>query len=725
MAVEGATLLSAGCARFRNPGERAALICSSSKIDGSVSRVSTHSHKISVSGVISKECFGAALFCGQDGEKKIRSGRKLGSFSHRDAGNCLVRAEAEVADGSAGSNTGIGVSGSARKGRNDDGGKEKARALSDSTIYPVMRVYRNDLCSLEVTGDAKAWEVVDAMAADGGFTASEELSKGRSLMTVETIIPGRSDDHSTVSTKLLAPTELVNKRAKLMWTKRGAQRMGSSSGSALALAFQGVVMQRVLAFDLRIQGTGTVRDMANLANEKETRVVASLESRDGKVLEGLAEAVCSYLLTNIRDAYERTGSGKGGISGLIPFWRRSKQVCALDKAICVSPLSDNEVWKNTKKILEESTFLRDRRTTQLVRNHQSWWPLSDALSASNFLADEDLRNFSNEFVPIHKIEIDMSRLQVEAKGWQTTNKRDHVLELQLTHAQLVDMADMMDLFYEDGSTVPTKNLKSGLNLNVSQNTRSKVAKTVWTVVVSALAGGILIVGLLVASRIRGSSTSNSRTSSLTSSIVSETSFKSKWCTPKYNRQVLLPSNNDIPPEEIEALCTQVVLRMKDVFKLDGVVQSSPGKGAWLGSDITSWGRTESEEDLASPQTSGNYDRAQLGDSQLNKSPKVGRARPLEEVVLLYQVMLSRDGKVVGFQPGNKPAIGYWLNYPFAEELHQGRKLGAGLIEPGLRYVEPPVQPVAIELLCRPQSETPSIAARPLEISSSKQTSEEF
>ncbi|KAL3691065.1 hypothetical protein R1sor_004716 [Riccia sorocarpa] len=720
MALDGAALLCAGSAKFRSLDEGAGVNCSR-RIDGSVSRVAAKFCQISG---VRKESLGTALFCGRDGGKKIRSARKLGKIYKGDAGICQVRAEAEVADGSAGPNTGIGASGSARKERDDESGNEKAQALSDSTIYPVMRVYRNDLCSLEVTGDAKAWEVVGAMAADGGFTASEELTKGRSLMTVETIIPGRSDDHSTVSTKLLAPTELVSKRAKLMWSKREAQKRGSSSGSALAIAFQSVVMQRVLAFDFRIQAAGNVRDMANLANEKETGVVAIFESRDGKILEGLAEAVCSYLLANIKDAYDRTGSGQTGISGLVPFWKRTKQVYALDKAICVSSLSDTEVWENARRILEEPTFLRDGKATRPVRTHQSWWPLSDAPSASSFLADDDLRNFSNEFVPIHKIEIDINRLQANSKGWQKS-KRDHIVELQLTHAQLVDMADVLDLFYEDRSTVPVKELKSGMNLNVSQNSRSKVAKTLWTVIASALAGGILIVGLIVTSRMRGSSTSNFRISSPTSSSVSDSSFKSKWCTPKYNRQVLLPSNNDVRPEEMEALCTQVVLRMKHVFKLDGEVQSSPGRGAWLGLDITDWGRARSEEDIAGSQPSGNDDPAQLGESQLNSSPKGRRTKPpVEEVVLLYQVMLSRDGKVVGFQPGNKAAIGYWVNYPFAEDLHKGRKLGPGLIEPGLRYVEPPEQLVAIELLCRPQSDTPSIAARPLEITSSK-TSEEF
>lgn len=121
-----------------------------------------------------------------------------------------VRAQAGVgrADGQAEFETGLGTDDNGRKGWSGGQDSKKATALEDSTIYPIMRVYRDDLCTLEVTGDAQAWQAIEAMAADGGLTAAEELSKGRSLMTVETIIPGRSEDHSTISTKLVLKISL-------------------------------------------------------------------------------------------------------------------------------------------------------------------------------------------------------------------------------------------------------------------------------------------------------------------------------------------------------------------------------------------------------------------------------------------------------------------------------------------------------------------------------------
>ncbi|BBN13235.1 hypothetical protein MPTK1_6g01900 [Marchantia polymorpha subsp. ruderalis] len=667
-----------------------------------------------------KQFFGSALRCGEDGKGgggSARAGRArrwhFGEVVVDGGAFFKVRAEAEVADGSsARSETGIGASGSVRQGRDDDGDSGKAQALSDSAIYPVMRVFRNDLCSLEITGDAKALEVVSAMAADGGFTASEELSKGRSLMTVETIVPGRPEDHSTVSTKLLAPTRLVNKRAKLMWAKGVAQKKVSlSSGNALARAFQSVVVQRVLAFDLRVQVPGTVRDMANLANEKETGLVASLESRDGKVLDGLAEAVCSYVLANIKDTSERKSSGKGGFWRVLPFWDRPQRVWSLDKTICLSTLSDSEVVQHAKQILSTPTARSYLPSGRLTRTHHAWWPLSDVAPASSFLTSDGVHCFA-EHIPIHRIEIDISKVRVETKHWNQT--RDNIVELQLTHAQLVDIADMLDLFYEDGFTAPSKRLRSGTDLKVSQNIRSKVGKAIWTAVGSVITGGILIVGLFVASKMRVTPNGGIFASDLPFPVgvsVAET-LRSKWCTPKYNQKALLPSNDDIPREELAALCAQLIVRMKDAFGLDGEIKTSPEKGAWLGPDITDWGKKRSpvQVDQRRPDSS-----SEARDAVVNESSNLPRSEALEEVVLCYQVVVQRDGKVLGFQPLNKPAIRYWANYPFAEDIHNGRRLGPGVVEPGLRYVEPPSQLIAIELLCRPHSYTPSIAARPIEL----------
>lgn len=86
----------------------------------------------------------------------------------------------------------------------DEFDKESATLLESSKKYPVTRTYRNDLTSLRVTGEALPWQVIAAMAADGGGTAAQELARGKYVMAIETFIPGRASDNSSISTKLVS-----------------------------------------------------------------------------------------------------------------------------------------------------------------------------------------------------------------------------------------------------------------------------------------------------------------------------------------------------------------------------------------------------------------------------------------------------------------------------------------------------------------------------------------
>lgn len=45
---------------------------------------------------------------------------------------------------------------------------------------------------------------------------------------------------------------------------------------------------------------------------------------------------------------------------------------------------------------------------------------------------------------------------------------------------------------------------------------------------------------------------------------------------------------------------------------------------------------------------------------------------------LNQVMVSTDGKIIGFQPANRVAVNNWAANPLAKELHGGKKLSPGI-----------------------------------------------
>jgi hypothetical protein len=64
----------------------------------------------------------------------------------------------------------------------------------------------------------------------------------------------------------LAPTRVVAQRSRTIWAREKQQ---FSSGSAFGSAFQSLVMQHLLQFQLCFYIPGTSRDMEDLAHEQE------------------------------------------------------------------------------------------------------------------------------------------------------------------------------------------------------------------------------------------------------------------------------------------------------------------------------------------------------------------------------------------------------------------------------------------------------------------------
>lgn len=67
-----------------------------------------------------------------------------------------------------------------------------------------MRSYENDLARLTIVGAVDVEQALTAAAADGGNAADEHISSGMEAMVVETVFPGASEEHSTVSTRLVS-----------------------------------------------------------------------------------------------------------------------------------------------------------------------------------------------------------------------------------------------------------------------------------------------------------------------------------------------------------------------------------------------------------------------------------------------------------------------------------------------------------------------------------------
>lgn len=141
---------------------------------------------------------------------------------------------------------------------------------SDEKILPCVRTYENDLSRLTLVGGVDFRQSITAAAADGGEAASEHLDSGMSAMVVETVFPGTSDEHSTVSTRLFLPAREVEEKARNL-KKSLAQdfNLSTSSKNILAMTFRQVVLQQLWSFELVIFIPGSERNMEDLENPRE------------------------------------------------------------------------------------------------------------------------------------------------------------------------------------------------------------------------------------------------------------------------------------------------------------------------------------------------------------------------------------------------------------------------------------------------------------------------
>lgn len=80
-----------------------------------------------------------------------------------------------------------------------------------------MRTYENDLASLTLVGAVDFQQALTAAAADGGQAADEHIKSGMPAMVVETLFPGSSDQHSTVSTRLVSSFLMTMEFSLTQW----------------------------------------------------------------------------------------------------------------------------------------------------------------------------------------------------------------------------------------------------------------------------------------------------------------------------------------------------------------------------------------------------------------------------------------------------------------------------------------------------------------------------
>ncbi|KAH9309501.1 hypothetical protein KI387_037412 [Taxus chinensis] len=591
--------------------------------------------------------------------------------------------------------------------------------MQNDKDYPMVRTFENDLCKLTLVGYRSLEEAITAAAADGGLTAAEHIDSGHSLMVVETICPGHSSERSTVATRLLVPaSKVLEKAANSPRTRALNIDSDNSSRNMLAVAFRNVVMQHTWNFELLFLAPGARRDMENLGTSRKVQILGSLTSSDEKVLTGLSEAVCFYAAACMKDDFQKKMLGKNS-RNLFRSFKKPKWIASSDSYVRIRPLSRAEITTHTTTWLERASTNLENSTD--LRTSRNWWPWPSHLLS--------MLNSDNEYVPVHKLQIDVGKFKnVKFQGGQKCS--GHVWEIFLSHLQLVELADVLDMYYEDPNTCPWKQLQTKIVLEAPEFVMSKATLSLWKALYALLAGGIALVSVIIAARLWKPNILNPGLFPSNSMVLPSPDPTLEGFPAQKLRKPVLPLNEEVSAEEMEAMCILVVEMVKNALQWPGDIHSCAGKGAWTGQNLTEWARSEDKnpttavlEDASGPsnkEVEVGQEGLKYADTSKCDTVSQGHIRdnlqePNADDIAVYEVTLSRNRNLLGFKPKTTSAVNRWASNPLAKVLYGGQKLRPGLLEPRLKLRGPPKDAVIIELLMSDDPLYRVITARPSHI----------
>ncbi|XP_012450534.2 uncharacterized protein LOC105773309 isoform X1 [Gossypium raimondii] len=561
-------------------------------------------------------------------------------------------------------------------------------ADSDGTTLPCVRTYENDLARLTLVGAVSFDQALTAAAADGGRAATEHVDSGIPAMVIETVFPGPTAKSATVSTRLFLPARKVKEKAqKLKKSFSEDIFSGTSSKNILAMTFRQVVMQKIWSFELILFRPGTERDMEDLENPRE-QVPASftLRSSEERVISVLGEVVCISALQSTEKHFLENLLGKTP-SNFFRWFRKSKGIVSKDSSVVLHKVFEDEIVENARNLLESFNSSKESFNATDLRQKNYWWthPLQSKLEKNG---GHEFSAWTSEYIPAYRLEIDANTLKnVKFEGWRESNEsRWQVL---LTHSQMVGLADILDMYYEDVYTLPKKQLHSGMVANYNSLTKAKRNSSFLKVISSIIASGILLI---------------------TISTISLFSFPYLGRGGKYLGKSRSPSSiiesttiQSVDAEKLETFCVLVIQKIKDAFGWPGEIATETNIGAWIG-EIPSCLKAPHQANSNSEDNSTSFADVKKIDADIKSSV---------QDIASYQVVLSTEGKIVGFQPTSRVGVNHWAVNPLTKELYGGKKLSPGLIEPRLK-IRLPNEIVVLELLMSVNPDSCFALARPIQ-----------
>ncbi|CAM0146259.1 unnamed protein product [Urochloa decumbens] len=566
-------------------------------------------------------------------------------------------------------------------------------SASDGGLIPIARCYEGRLARLEVAGAARREQAAAAAAAtDGGAAAEAHLAAGAEAMVVEAFLPG--PDGGTSSTRVILQAKEVKDKASKIKKQFGSEFFSENepdSENMLAMAFKQVVMQRLSNFRLEVFSPGSERDLQDLGKPPKVSIDFSVISSDEKLLASLAEAIFSSVVEDSR---------KNHLGGTGSLFQMQQLHCSIDSSVCVHKISEAEILRNAKRCLESFNLLKSPQN--LCKTKNGWWPAPNYESLVK-IGGPEFGLWAIEYIPTYK-------LQINAKAFENTNLegrhdlKSNKWEVPLTHSQLVELGNVIDMYFEDQFTLPGKTFHPHWN---SDPSRIKKNNGYLNNLFTFLAGSCIILFVAVFAQLCWPQSLRDKRLLKGSSNVSSS-------------QSYCPDINSLDSSEVQAFCTSIIKKMKDSYGCPGDVLVDAHIGAWVGELPDCFKGINSEDNTASgnvqhPDTFSQENQCQLVPININMSDLEKNVKTQETLqsIASFQVVMSEEGKVVGFQPTNRPAVNHWSTNPLATLLYQGRALSPGILEPRLK-IPRPAKAVPIELLMSVNQDSFFALARPIQ-----------
>ncbi|XP_042518102.1 uncharacterized protein LOC122091923 isoform X2 [Macadamia integrifolia] len=562
-----------------------------------------------------------------------------------------------------------------------DGEKEKS--------LPAVRSYENDLARLTLIGDVSFEQGLTAAAADGGEAADEHITAGMPTMVVETIFPGPSEENSTVSTRLFLPARKVKEKAKKLRYALTPEILSSNaSKNILAMTFRQVVLRHIWSFELALFSPGSERNMGDLEKPREVPSFCTLSSSDERVLSVLAEAVCISALEDTEKDF--LGKSLGRTSNNIFHWvQNPRRVVSKDSSVSIYRVFQDEMVENSKSLLEK--FSAVKANVWDAKMKKQWWTSSTYSKLERF-GGAEFSAWTREFIPAYNLQIDANKFKdVKFDGWKKSV--DNRWEALLTHSQMVGLANILDMYYEDVYTLPDKQLSCGVVRDFTNISIDK-ERSLWKLLSIIISSGVVLFSIGVLAQLQWPHMVRKRPTVHFPAPVSEVGY--------YQHQSLEAT-------KLGALCISIVQKIKDAYGWPGDITMDGNIGAWTG-ELPKYFQMDKNALVQEDVSSVAVDDVA---SSISSDTKNDEVKTSVQDIASYQVVLSKDGKIVGFQPMSRAAVNHWGSNPLAKELYNGKKLSPGLIEPRLKIPRPD-EVVVIELLMSINPESRFALARPVQ-----------